>query len=316
MFAFPRIPRIPRIPLAVMAVLAVAATAIFSPVGLRAEPAPLRAMTFNLRYASDRPPNSWPERRLAARNAILAADADVVGTQEGLYGQLKDLHADLDGYEWIGLGRNGGSQGEFMAVFYKRARLEPRAFDHFWLSDAPETIGSRSWGNGLPRMLTWVLFEDKASGRLFHFWNTHFDHQSEPARRESAKLVVERIRARDPAVPLILVGDFNQAQGSEVHATLLSSPAEAAAPTLRDAWEIAAGREGEQVGTFHGFRGPETAGDRRIDWILATPDFECVEASVSTYKEGEQYPSDHFPVLAVLSWAEPASGPAAQGEAP
>jgi hypothetical protein len=72
---------------------------------------------------------------------------DVFGTQEGLYEQLKDIANDLPDYDWVGLGRKGGSRAAFMAVFYCKARFEPLAFDHFWLSDTPEVVGSRTWGD-------------------------------------------------------------------------------------------------------------------------------------------------------------------------
>jgi len=136
-----------------------------------ASPSPLtlRAMSFNLRYASQKPPNSWPERRPIMKRAIEKLAPDVFGTQEGVYPQLKDLASDIPTYEWIGLGRDGGSRGEFMAIFYKRDRFEPIAYDHFWLSDTPEVIASTTWGHSNRRMVTWVRFRDKSSNREFFF---------------------------------------------------------------------------------------------------------------------------------------------------
>lgn len=129
----------------------------------------LCVMTFNLRHASPKPPNSWPERRPVMRNCIRTIAPDLIGTQEGLYSQLKDLSADLPEYEWIGLGREGGSRGEFMAVFYRRDRFERMAFDHFWLSDTPDVVGSSTWGNSNRRMVTWVRFRERSTGREFYF---------------------------------------------------------------------------------------------------------------------------------------------------
>ena len=94
---------------------------------------PLVVMTYNLRYASARPPNAWPDRRPLMRDSIRELSPDLIGTQEGVYHQLKELHFDLPEYDWIGLGRDGGSRGEFMAIFYRPERLEPLEFDHFWL---------------------------------------------------------------------------------------------------------------------------------------------------------------------------------------
>jgi len=72
--------------------------------------------TYNLRYAGDPSPNSWPERRPAVKVLLDAYRPDVIGTQEGLYQQVKDLAADQPDYDWIGLGRDGGSRGDFNAV--------------------------------------------------------------------------------------------------------------------------------------------------------------------------------------------------------
>ncbi len=135
---------------------------------------------------------------------------DVIGTQEGIYGQLQDLAADLPAYQWIGVGRDGGSRGEFMAVFYRPARLEPLAFDHFWLSDTPEVIGSKTWGAKHARMVTWVKFRDRQTKREFIFVNTHFDHEVQAAREKSAQLVRERVAAFDRQAARAARGRFQR----------------------------------------------------------------------------------------------------------
>ncbi len=68
-------------------------------------------MTFNLRYASPNPPNAWSQRRPVMRHCIEKTGPDLIGTQEGLYQQVKDLTQDLPQYDCIGLGRDGGSRG-------------------------------------------------------------------------------------------------------------------------------------------------------------------------------------------------------------
>ncbi len=121
-----------------------------------AAPLELRVMTFNLRFASLQKPNAWPDRRPVMRHLIDQEAPDIMGTQEGLYAQLRDLAADLPAYEWIGLGRAGGSRDEHCAIFFRRDRFEPVGFDHFWLSDTPNVIGSITWGHTYIRMVTWV----------------------------------------------------------------------------------------------------------------------------------------------------------------
>ncbi len=255
----------------------------------------LCVMTFNLRYASPNPPNAWPQRRPVMSRCIRDLAPDVIGTQEGLYGQLKDLAADLPDYAWIGLGRDGGSRGEFMAVFYRRERLEPVAFDHFWLSDTPEIVGSSTWGNSNRRMVTWVRFRERATGREFYFWNTHLDHQVELARQKGAALIAERVRKLETDLPVVLAGDFNSAAGqSKSYEILLKEGG------FADTWPLARLRVNEKLNTVHGYNAP-VEGGQRIDGILARGGVSVEKADIVTCSENGRRPSDHFPVAAWLT---------------
>ena len=257
-------------------------------------PGTLTVMTYNLRYASSTPPNAWPQRRPLVGELIAQLAPDVFGTQEGLYTQLQDLAADLPGYQWIGLGREGGSRGEFMAVFYRTARLEPLAFDHFWLSDTPTVIGSKTWGPTLPRMVTWVKFRDRQTKREFIFVNTHFDHQVQTAREKSAQLIRERVAAFDAKLPVLLVGDFNAAAGSNKAYQILTDD-----KFFTDTWTTARERVNEGIGTFNAFRGIQKDGGH-IDWILSRGDVAADRIEIVTFSRDGQFPSDHCPVVAKL----------------
>ncbi|MBN1341278.1 MAG: endonuclease/exonuclease/phosphatase family protein [Phycisphaerae bacterium] len=248
-------------------------------------------MTYNLRYASTTPPNAWPVRRPVAKAMLEKVGPDLIGTQEGLYEQLKDLAVDLPAYAWIGTGRDGGSRGEFMAVFYRKDRFEPLEFDHFWLSDTPEVIGSSTWGNQCRRMVTWVKFLDRRTKRKLYFVDTHFDHQVAEAREKSARLVLDRVGRLKTELPIILVGDFNAAAGGSRPYELLVKPGE-----FSDAW-TAAERRGELYATYHGYGKPARDG-ARIDWILSRGPVRVLSSEIVTFSKDGQYPSDHFPVVA------------------
>jgi endonuclease/exonuclease/phosphatase family metal-dependent hydrolase len=255
----------------------------------------LRVMTFNLRYAHTEPPDLWPDRRPVVREVFERWAPDIVGTQEGEFHQLIDIGRDLPEYPWIGLGREGGSHGEFMAVFYRRGRLVPLEYDHFWLSDTPAVIGSRTWGNSDPRMVTWVRFRDEATGAEFYVLNTHLDHRVQESRERSAALILERIADLDAALPLIATGDFNApAPDNPVYRMLVDDG------PLTDVWR-ALGREEPPLGTYHAFEGLETDSERgRIDWILTRGPVSALHSEIVTHSSDGQYPSDHFPVVAEL----------------
>lgn len=254
----------------------------------------LTVTTYNLRYASSTPPNAWPERRPLMTEQIRQLSPDVMGTQEGLYPQIKNLAADFPEYDWIGQGRQGGSHDEFGAIFYRKSRLEPLAFDYFWLSDTPDVIGSSTWSNACCRMVTWVQFRDRVTGNEFYVFNTHFDHQSELAREKSAELVRERISTLKTRFPVLLIGDFNATAGKSKTYDILT-----AGGFLTDAWLAAPKRQGENLDTFNNFRPPQKNGER-IDWIFTRGKVTVTSAEISTYSHNGQFPSDHFPVTAVV----------------
>ncbi|RDI17152.1 endonuclease/exonuclease/phosphatase family metal-dependent hydrolase [Lentzea flaviverrucosa] len=249
---------------------------------------PLSVMSFNLRYASAAEPNSWAVRRPVMAQFLLEERPALIGTQEGLYGQLNDIAHDLpDHYDWIGLGRAGGSHDEFMAIFFDTIRLEPLEFDHHWLSATPDVVGSRSWGNNVVRMVTWVRFADRQTGKQFVAVNTHFDHESANARLCGAEFVRDRLQAQ--TLPVVLTGDFNDVPGSPAYATLTAG--------LADTW-LTGPQTTPAYGTFHGY-GPLVPDGPRIDWIL-TRGVTVEAAAINTFQLNGQYPSDHLAVQALI----------------
>ncbi|WP_035738579.1 endonuclease/exonuclease/phosphatase family protein [Glycomyces arizonensis] len=257
-----------------------------------AEAPHLHVMTYNLRTATGRSPHPWPKRRTAVAALIEHERPTVLCTQEGRFRQLRDLRADLGGYDWLHLGRDGGSRGESTAILWDERRLEPLEYDHLWLSRHPHLIGSRGWGSRTVRMLTWIHFEDLATGRDFYVVDDHLDHRSERARRKGAEInadAVARFRS-----PVVVAGDFNCDAGSKAHRILTRAG-------LTDAWEAAEQRlTPASWGTFNGWRRAPVEGGPRIDWILVR-DMEVHRAAVNTRTEDGLPPSDHWPVQALVS---------------
>ncbi len=253
----------------------------------------LRVVSFNVRLplASDGP-DAWENRKDIFVEAVRRLDPDVMGTQELWRIQGDYVVEKLPEYKWFGMDRRGGHGDEHMGVFYKSAKLTVIESGDFWLSPTPEVPGSRAWDIDYPRMVTWALFEINSNKRRFYFYNTHFPHrqQDQAARIECAKIIAARLRALPENVPFILTGDFNTQLGDEVHQVLT--------PYLTDAWQKAAKRSGPE-GTFHAFKGTPTG--PRIDWILYRGNFAAEEVQTDTFNQNGRYPSDHLPVLAVLT---------------
>ncbi|WP_426687470.1 endonuclease/exonuclease/phosphatase family protein [Rhodanobacter ginsengiterrae] len=255
--------------------------------------APLRIMTFNVRVPVDTGLNAWENRRDLMVQVIKAQHPDLLGTQELTQEQGEYIAAHLPGYAWFGQGREGGTRGEHMGVFYRTDRLTVLRSGDFWLSDTPDVPGSRTWGQPLPRMVTWAHFRLRDGGGDFDYFNTHFPYREEDvrARMLSADEILQRIGQLPSAARVILAGDFNCAPESPVHAKLTRN--------LRDAWLAAVAHSGPAK-TFHNFTGNP---DQRIDWILSRG-FKAMAVQTLTTHEGARYPSDHFPVIAELAWPD------------
>lgn len=269
----------------------------------------LRVMTFNIRYdnAGDGE-NRWEKRRDLVVKTIEAHGPAVLGVQEALKHQLDYLLEKLPRYESLGVGRaDGESAGEFSALLYDPKRFECLAWETFWLSDTPSKPGSRSWGNGIPRICTWAKLRERASGRLLLVYNAHLDHRSQPSRARSLELIAARAAGelggsgRGDATPqaagLVIMGDFNASELSNEIRYILGEESIGVVDTFR-----VLHREAKYVGTFNGFEGK--ADGAKIDYLLANGALEVVEAAIGRQHEEGRYPSDHFPVTATLRWAE------------
>lgn len=216
----------------------------------------------------------------------------VLATQEGLDHQLADLMAGIDDrYRLIAEHRHDGRTEENSAVIHDATLVEPVEVEHRWLSDTPEIPGSRSWGNVLPRMYTLVRFRRRGDGREFVVVATHVDHREPLAQVNAARQLVDRIGTLDPALPVLVMGDFNVGEDSEPYAILTGAG-------LRDSW-LVADHPGPRLGTFNNYGKPDPEGVR-IDWILGTPPVAFRSARAVDIAPHGQYPSDHLPVEAVV----------------
>lgn len=266
------------------------------------DPAPaLRVMSFNIRYGTAPDgEHAWALRRDLVVRVIREFDPAVLGLQEALRFQLDELRTALPRYGELGVGRDDGREaGEYAAILYDQLRLQVLEQGSFWLSDTPAQPGSMTWGNRIPRMVTWARFADRAGGGTFYAYNTHWDHESQAARERSARLLLARIAARAAAAdPVVVTGDFNAAEDNPAFRALLAPLPGAEEAALRDTFR-ALHPDASAVGTFHGFRGGDE-GDK-IDAVLASPGWSVRAAGIVRLAEGSRHPSDHHPVTAMVT---------------
>ncbi len=255
--------------------------------------AQIDVMTFNVRY--DNPgdgAHAWEHRK--ERVASIMARADIVGVQEALIGQIRDLESMLPTYAWIGVGRDDGLRGgEFAPIFYQREQFALISEGTFWLSEEPHLPGSIGWDAAITRIVTWGRLRHIASGTVFWVFNTHFDHRGQEARRQSAQLLTARLDEMAYTEPVIVTGDFNAPHNSVVYRTMTAG-------RLADARHHAQTAPLGPESTFSSFEEGTGLPDARIDYVFADSTIAVLAFEVIDEVVAGHYPSDHRPVVARL----------------
>lgn len=251
--------------------------------------AQLNLMTYNIKYANETDgENSWSKRKDFITNQLKFYEPDIFGVQEAVFDQLTHFTAELNGYDYIGTGRDGGENGEFSAILYKADKFKALISGTFWLAK-DITIPAKGWDAAFPRVCTYALFEEKETGKQFWLFNTHFDHRGKKARLESAKLILTKIAEINTArLPVILMGDLNLDPDAGAIQLI--------ADKLRDSRNVAKTVAFGSEGTFNGYKFHEPV-TRRIDYIFVNDKVEVLKYGVLTDSKDQKYPSDHFPVL-------------------
>lgn len=253
----------------------------------------LKLMSYNIKYANENDgENSWSNRKDFITNQLKFYEPDIFGVQEALKKQLDHFTENLHDYEFVGVGRDDGKTGgEYSAILFKENKFKVLENGTFWLSKTPSKP-SKDWDAALPRICTYALFEEKESGKKFWYFNTHFDHIGVLARKNSAKLILQKIaEINTDDLPVILSGDFNLEPDSE--------PIQLIKNTLNDSKEAAEIVSFGSEGTFNGYNYDE-AERRRIDYIFVNDEVEVEKYGVLTDSKEKRFPSDHFAVMVVL----------------
>jgi len=285
----------------------------------------LTVMTYNVRWADlnnleDRGPHSWFVRRQRVASVITSYLPDIIGTQENLVDQHRDLMR-LIGPKFGSVGRSK------VAILYNKEKLVLAEHGEFLFdpSDQPDRSRYATWakfrgfGKSHPKEEILVV-------------NTHQNALYENRRRKGAKVLVDEIvtLSQNGKLPVLVTGDFNACPGQFTHSYLTDSG-------LADTWE-----ECEKLGccnhgmesTYHHFMGAKINeifwklmqyiiftihgvlnlpnwNRYHIDWILFKNPVDTqklphiVPHFISVVLEPGDYlgeiSSDHFPVVAIFS---------------
>ena len=279
----------------------------------------LTVASYNIRNANNHDTergNGWQQRCPVISQMIQFHNFEIVGMQEVKHNQIEDLQNSLPEYDYVGVGRDDGkTKGEYSPIFCKKERFNVIKSGTVWLSENTD-YPNKGWDAVLPRICSWVELKDRQSKKQIWFFNLHMDHVGVNARKESAKLVLAKIKEMCGKDPAILTGDFNVDQTNESYALLANSG------ILSDSYTNAKIRYA-QNGTFNDFN-PGLKTESRIDHIFVTEHLTPVRYGVLTdtywiprtagekVQSGnfpkevslEEYearlPSDHFPIMVEL----------------
>lgn len=259
----------------------------------------LRVMSYNVRNSRAQDgEDAWALRKAYFAAPIDAFAPDLIGFQEVLEDQHDFLTERMPGYGFRGVARDDGKRkGEWSCVAYRKDRFEEVRHGDFWLSETPKVVGSISWDAALTRICSWVRLREKATGKEIVFANTHFDHKGVVARQEASRVLSRELSAIAQGVPAILIGDFNITEDNPAYAVLVR-PTTPGAIRWTDAYRTIHPTRKPDEASFNGFKA--TTVGSRIDFIFHTEHFKATAAEIVRWTKDGRYPSDHYPVTAVL----------------
>jgi endonuclease/exonuclease/phosphatase family metal-dependent hydrolase len=281
---------------------------------------PVRLLSVNVRLSTaDDGENSWSNRKEFLANVLAEGSYDFIGSQETVvdprseYNQVDYIVSKMPGYGSLWLSREKTPErGEAMLILWKKDRwkIDDKDQGTFWLSDTPEIAGSKTDPKAVcPRCVTFGLFHElkngKETGNKIYVYNTHYDHMIEESRQRSAKLLMERISMRkDQTVPVVAMGDLNCGEKSPAVRymqgdTITLDGVELKPPCVLIDTFRAANPDAVDVGTFNGFK---KAGREKIDYIFVSSPLQTVSSKIIRTQQNGRYPTDHFPLEAVIAW--------------
>lgn len=275
--------------------------------------------TYNIRMSENdhdiKQADDWQRRYQHLCDLINFIQPDIFGAQEAFHNQITDMLSQLPEYAFIGVGREDGKQqGEYAPIFYNKNKIKLLKQGHFWLSPDPDKP-ELGWDAVCVRICTWGYFEELASHRRFYYFNTHMDHIGVAARKNGAKLIINKMKAlMSKRHPVFLTGDFNVDQNSEAYREFANSG------FLKDCY-VAAQYRFAKNGTFNNFK-PTAYTTSRIDHIFVSNSIDVQRYAILTdgywqdnnhtqKQQGHDAPteialenwaqhvlSDHYPVFA------------------
>lgn len=259
----------------------------------------LRVVSFNVRLSTaDDGTNSWKFRRDFFFRTVEQLHPDLIGFQEVRPDQHQEIVAHMKSHKLVGVGRDDGKNGgERSSIGFAKSRFKKIKDGTFWLSETPEVPGSKGWDAAITRICTWVVLLDRTTKKEFLYANCHLDHKGVLARENAARFLSGELPRLAKGRPIILTGDFNFNEDSKGYAAIAGADGNKS-PWLIDSYREVHPKRLPNEASFNGFKG--TSVGSRIDFIFHSREFKALSSTIERVSENGRYPSDHYPVGAVL----------------
>lgn len=244
-------------------------------------------MSFNIRCinTNDTGIKDYKVRMPYIRKVLEDENPDVIGFQEVKVPQFKYLVKILKNYEYEYQKRDDRKEGEANPVFFKKNRFFCDAKKTFWLSDNYEVM-SNTFGGKCYRICSYVHLKDQKTDKGFYVFNTHLDHVGQIARVKGVQTIKKVIKELNVGNDHhLIIGDMNDYYGSKPITELFLN--------YKDASKF---NHKENETTFHNY-GTE---NKKIDYIALSKNITQLDYKTITTKFGDIFPSDHYPIEAVI----------------
>jgi endonuclease/exonuclease/phosphatase family metal-dependent hydrolase len=282
----------------ILLVLTVLAASLFlSSAAAEAKSDNASVMSFNIRvqFPSDTGKYNWESRKNACVKAIKKNFPDILGLQEASADQKSFLVNNLSRYSMVdGSAKpgdiNGVTETGYNPILFRADKFELLDYGSFWLNE-DQTSSKKGWDADYARNTNWVKLRFIKSDRIIFVFNTQFDHAGAVARRESASLMVDKIKeiAGDDAV-VFVTGDFGTDGGDKGLRSLTDY--------LKQSYRTV--KKADKTASFNDF-GRKGGKSVTTDLILYRNSEAGSYYVIDSRKFGVDYISDHYPVMSEFS---------------
>jgi endonuclease/exonuclease/phosphatase family metal-dependent hydrolase len=237
--------------------------------------------------AADLGKKSWFYRAGLLMEDIASQTPGIIGFQEVTSRQYRYLAKALKDYDSVIAYRDDSSHSESCPIFYNTKLYALLDHGSFWLSNTPEVM-SKDWGAALYRICSFVILQERSSGKEFVVLNTHLDHISDEARIKGIGVVLDKI-AQFGGLPAVIMGDFNAVEGSETYKSVTQD-------FLDARYEAAETRDSY---TYQNWGNLESA--KRLDYFMISKEgITALRYDVIPAQHDGVYASDHCPIVLEL----------------